>query len=313
MTKNTGIRAAFGTALAAAAVISLAACSGGSDPLGGASPGGSDSGEIIVGSAAFAENEIIAQIYAQALESRGVPVRFAGQIGQRDVYLTALEDGSLDLIPEYSGNLLQAFDGEVAENTPEAVASELDRVLPENLSVLEAAPAENKDSYNVTAEFSAEFGVTSLEDLAGLAQGITLGGNPELAKRPYGPEGLSATYGVDPAAIRFTPLSDSGGPLTSGALLDGTVTVADIYSTTPSIAENNFVTLADPKNLILPQNVIPLLSAKAATPEIAEAINAVSTALTTEDLIAMNTRNQGAEKASPRTIAADWLAEKKLI
>ena len=77
-------------------------------------------------------------------------------------------------------------------------------------------------------------------------------------------------------------------------------------------AGNDFVVLDDPKNLIMPQHVVPLLSTRVDRQQNIDAVNGVSAQLTTDDLIAMNARNQGSQKASPRDIAADWLREKGL-
>lgn len=299
--------------LAAGTVLALTGCGAGGDPLEPGSEPSGDGETIIVGSAGFAESEIIAQIFAQALEANDVTVEFAGQIGQRDVYITALEDGSIDLIPDYSGNLLQFFDEDSDAKSSEEVFAALPDALPDGFEVLDQAEAEDKDSYNVTQEFSETNGVTSLADLANLDVPLIVGGNPELAERPYGPQGLTEVYGVDAANIQFVPISDSGGPLTTAALLDGTVNIADIFSTTPSIKENNFVTLEDPENMILPQNVLPLINSEKASDTVKEVLNAVSAELTTEDLIELNGRNQGDEKASPEALAADWLAEKDLF
>ncbi|GHD44971.1 ABC transporter substrate-binding protein [Mycetocola manganoxydans] len=299
--------------LAAGTVLALTGCGAGGDPLEPGSEPSGDGETIIVGSAGFAESEIIAQIFAQALEANDVTVEFAGQIGQRDVYITALEDGSIDLIPDYSGNLLQFFDEDSDAKSSEEVFAALPDALPDGFEVLDQAEAEDKDSYNVTQEFSESNGVTSLADLANLDVPLIVGGNPELAERPYGPQGLTEVYGVDAANIQFVPISDSGGPLTTAALLDGTVNIADIFSTTPSIKENNFVTLEDPENMILPQNVLPLINSEKASDTVKEVLNAVSAELTTEDLIELNGRNQGDEKASPEALAADWLAEKDLF
>jgi osmoprotectant transport system substrate-binding protein len=179
--------------------------------------------------------------------------------------------------------------------------------------VLDQAAAEDKDSYNVTKEFADQYGLESLSDLAEIDGTIVIGGNPELAERPYGPTGLQEIYGVPADNIEFEPISDSGGPLTVEALLSGNVDLANIYTTTPAIADNELVTLEDPENMILPQNVVPLINSDSATDEVAEILNTVSAELTTEDLIELNGRNQGDEKASPDTLAGDWLADKGLF
>ena len=306
-------RALVGIAAVAAL---LAGCSNAdpmADPTAEDTAGGETSSSTVrVGSAGFPEAEIIAELYAQALETDGVTVERNMQIGSRESYIAALEDGSVDLLPEYTGNLLQFWDSEATAKTPEEVLSSLREAVPEGMRILEPSSAENKDTYVVTAKFSTDNGVTSLADLAGYDGPLRIAANPELPERPFGPVGLTGIYGVPAGNIEFTPIDDGGGPLTVQALTDGDVDMANIYSTTPAITDEALVMLEDPENMIVPQQVFPLVSDR--VPDSAdERLNAVSDALTTDDLIAMNARNQGDEKASPSTIAADWLKEKGLI
>ncbi|MDO4238690.1 ABC transporter substrate-binding protein [Micrococcus sp.] len=301
----------------------LAACGGG-DPLsstssspaaGGAASSGEAGGVVRVGSANFAESEILGELYAQILEAQGLQVERKMQIGAREVYIAALQDGSVDVVPEYTGNLLGYFDKEATAKSSGEVASALEGALPEGLTALTPAEAENKDSYNVTAGFSKDNGITSLEDLAGYAGTLRIGGLPELAQREYGAglSGLTEVYGVPQDKMAFTPISDGGGPLTVRALTDGDVDVANIFSTTPAIQENGFVTLEDPKGMITAQNVVPLMSTGKATDRVRTALDAVQKKLTTDDLLAMNAATMGEEKKQPRQVAADWLREKGLV
>jgi osmoprotectant transport system substrate-binding protein len=294
---------ALGTAMA------LAGCSSG-DPLdtSGGSASAAPTDTISVGSAAFGENVILAEIYAQALEANDVKVTRNLQIGEREVYLKALEEGSIDLIPEYTGNLLGAYDTESTATSSDDVYAALGDALPDGFEVLDESPAEDKDSYNVTKEYSESEGVTSLADLEGKA--VRVGGGAVLGEREYGIPGLTDVYGVDASLVT---IEDQGGPNTVKALLDGQVDIANIYSTTPSILDNGFVTLEDPENLIKAQNVVPLVNTAKMDADITAVLDEVSAALTTEDLTAMNRRNQGDEKAEPADIAADWLKEKALF
>lgn len=295
-----------------ALTVSLAGC-GSSDPLAEDSTSSSEASETLsVGSANFAESEIIAEIYGQALEAQGFEVERKMSIGAREIYLAALEDGSIDFIPEYSGNLLQYLNSESDAKTEDEVVAELTAALPEGQRVSDAAEAQDKDSWVVTSDFASENNVSSLADLAGLEIDLSLAGNPELSERPYGPPGITEVYGVPAERLSFTPIDDGGGPATVQALTSGEVDMIDVYSTTPAIAENNLVVLEDPQDMILPQNVIPLLSDRVPT-EADETLNAVSERLTTEALIEMNARNQGDEKAEPAAIAADWLIAEGLV
>ena len=120
--------------LAAVLAVITAAC-GSSNPLGGGEISG-DLKSINVGSADFPESKIIAEIYAQALEANDFTVTRQFGIGSRETYIPAVEDHSIDLIPEYTGNLLQYFDPETTVTTPDGCRSGVLRALPGDLSIL---------------------------------------------------------------------------------------------------------------------------------------------------------------------------------
>lgn len=287
--------------------LSLAAC-GGADPIG---PGPGASGTdraLVVGSQQYYSNEIIAEIYAQALEANGSQVERQFQIGQREVYLPEMQAGRIDLLPEYNGNLLQYYDKQATARTSAEVTAALADVLPEGLRALAAAQATDQDSYTVTRATAEQYGLTSIGDLAKLPQPVKVGANSEFATRPYGIPGLKSVYGVDGELV---PIEDSGSALTIKALLDGQVQVADVYTASPAIKTNDLVSLSDPESLILPQNVVPIASA-AIDQASADVINKVTAALTMADLIELNDRSVTEELASAQ-IAADWLRAKGLI
>jgi osmoprotectant transport system substrate-binding protein len=299
-------RTRLALALAATAVtaLTLAGCAS-SDPLesnGGDTGEAGDSSTIVIGSQAYYSNEIIAEIYAQALEAEGFTVERDFNIGQRDAYMPAIEDGSIDLFPEYTGNLLQYFEPDTTATTPDDVYAALQDALPDGLTVLEQSSATDQDSYNVTAAFAEENGVASIADLAGI-DGLVLGGAPELEERPYGPKGLEEVYGV---TVSFQGTADT----TVEELVAGNIQVANVYSADPRIETEDLVTLEDPEGLFLASNVVPLVNADVAE-EIADVINSVSAALTLEGLVAMNVQSTE-EQLSAEDIAAEWLADNGL-
>ncbi|WP_235450918.1 ABC transporter substrate-binding protein [Frigoribacterium sp. RIT-PI-h] len=295
-------------AVAIGAMVALAGCSS-SDPLSsGDSSSSSDGDTIVVGSQQYYSNEIIAELYAQALEAKGYKVSREYQIGQREVYLPELESGKIDVFPEYTGNLLQYYDKEETAKSPEEVETALAAALPDGLTALKAAAASDQDSYNVTKEFSEDNDITSLADLKNYSGTLTLGAPPENAERPYGPPGLKSIYGVD---VTSTPIDDGGGPLTVKALTDGSVQLADIYTASPLIAENDLVTLDDPENMILPQNVVPIVSDKVDS-DAQDVIESVDAVLSASDLQKLNSKSQ-TDKESSATIAKDYLTEKGLL
>jgi osmoprotectant transport system substrate-binding protein len=226
------------------------------------------------------------------------------------VYLAALKDHSIDLVPEYTGNLLQYYDKNATAQSSADVYTALQKAIPSGFKVLDQSKAQDKDSYNVTKAFSDKYGVTSLSELSKVTEPLTVAANPEFQQRPYGIPGLKSAYGVTATLL---PINDSGGPNTLKALTSGQAQLADIYTTTPSIKQNNLVTLSDPKNLIVAQNVVPLINSSKASSKVTSVLDKVSAALTTDDLIDMNTKSSGSAKESSDQIAKEWLAKEKLF
>jgi len=294
-------------AVAIGASVALAGCASG-DPLDSGAGESASGDTLVVGSQAYYSNEIIAELYAQALESAGYEVEREYQIGQREVYLPELESGSIDVFPEYTGNLVQYYVDDLDASSPEEVEEALSESLPDGLASLPMAEANDMDSYTVTREFSEENGITSLADLADYDGTLTIGAPPENETRPYGPPGLKSVYGVD---VQSTGIDDGGGPLTVKALLDGSVQLADIYTSSPLIAENDLVVLEDPENLILPQNVVPIVSDRV-DEGAQEAIDAVNEVLTTEDLQMLNAKSTE-DKETSAVIATEYLTDKGLL
>ena len=288
----------------ASAALALSAC-GTVESLEGRS--NMDASTIIVGSQDYYSNEIIAEAYAQALEGAGFTVERQLRIGQREVYMPEIEAGAIDVFPEYTGNLLQYLDQNASAHTSEEVYAALQTALPMGLRALDQAPAADQDSYVVTADFAQAHSLTSIGDLAG-AGTLTLGGNSELQTRPYGPTGLSQTYGV---TVGFTPIEDSGGPLTVKALKDGDIQLANIYSSDPALADGTLTVLDDPKGLFLASHVVPLASSRV-NDDAAAVINRVSAAMDAEDLVEMN-RASTADQKSASQIAREWLISEGLL
>lgn len=298
----------FSTALLAGALV-LTGCAT-SDPLAEDSGGSGAAGEtIVIGSQDYYSNEIIAESYAQALEAGGYTVDRQFRIGQREAYLPELEAGSIDLFPEYTGNLLQYWTPETKARLSEPVYEELQTTTPDGLRVLAQSPATDQDAYTVTRDFAQEWDLSTIADLAKVDVPLTLGANSEAETRPYGPSGLEETYGI--GGVKFTPVEDGGGPLTVKALTDGTIQLAIIYTADPSVAENELVALEDTEGIFLASHVVPLASDRvdAGAEKI---VDRVSAAMTPDDLREMNARSVQDELPASQ-IAQDWLTAKSLI
>lgn len=310
-TRTTRTTALAGTVLAA--LLGTAACgsSGGGTPLDQPTEqagGTAAAGTITVGSANFPESELLMNIYAGALQAKGVNVSTRPNIGSRETYIPALQDGSINLIPEYTGVLAQYFDHSMTATASDEVYAALQKALPQGLSVLDKAAAENKDAVVVTRETATQHNLKAIGDLAPVAGDMVLGGPPEWKTRPTGVPGLKRVYNVTFREFRSL---DAGGPLTVQALSNGQVQAANLFTTDPSIAENDFVVLQDPKSLFAAQNIVPLMASSADTPQVRETLNAVSAQLDTPTLAGL-VKQVVTDKKDSATVAKEFLGEKNL-
>jgi osmoprotectant transport system substrate-binding protein len=275
-------------AITATASLALAACgsSSPSNPLSGSS----SKGTVVIGSANFPENEVLAEIYSLALKAKGVKVTDKFNIGDREVYYPEIKKGAVSIIPEYNGTLLTVIiDPTSTAHTTDQVNAALKAGLPPSMEILNSSSAQDSDSVTVSQAFATAHHLTSSSSIGALApyaSSMVFGGPPEFPTRSDGIPGLKANYGL--TFKSFSPLDESG-PITIKALQDGTVQAADIFTTTPQIATDHFVTLADPKFNFAAQNVTPLVYKKAMTSTITSTLNAISAKLTTAGLLQLDT------------------------
>ncbi|GHD20925.1 ABC transporter substrate-binding protein [Nocardiopsis kunsanensis] len=280
-------------------VLMLSAC-GASDPYEEES---GEAGTVVVGSADFPESTVLAEVYGRAMEARGVDVDYQLNIGSREVYYSQMEEGNLSVFPEYNGAILAYLDDDAPSGTSEETDAAVEEALPEGLETLESSEAENKDSVTVTEEVAEEHGLESLTDLEGVAEDLVLGGPPEFETRHQGLVGLEEVYGVEFGEFRALEVA-----LLTQALLDGDIQAANLFTTDPQVAVEDFVVLEDPENVFGAQNITPLVNSDQVGDTAREALNAVSAELTTEEVTALNERVV-IDNENAADVAQDWLAE----
>lgn len=285
------------------ALLLLVACGPEADPVTTVL----DDDAITVASFNFPESVLLAELYALALEDAGFRVERELDLGTRELVAPSLLRGLVEVVPEYAGSALTFLGGSSSPDAAATHAALEDALEPHGIVALEPSPAEDRNGFAVTAITAAELGVVSLGDLVPLSPELTFGGPPECPTRPLCLLGLERAYGMEFAA--FVPL-DEGGPLTVAALRSGQVDVALLFTSAGAVRTNGFVLLEDDRNLQPAENVTPLVRWEVLErfgDEVAEVLDAVSAALTTADLRAMNAAVT--DGASPRATAAAWLAD----
>ena len=263
---------------------------------------------ITIGSADFSESELLAEIYAQALEVEGYQVERNLNAGRREDYAPALESGELDLVPEYIGSIL-TFLGGNATSDSEATYRALQQAWADaGIVALDYAPAQDKNGIVVRQDTASELGLEKVSDLVQYNGQLVFGGPPECFARELCLLGLTDVYGLE--FKRFEPL-DVGGPRTAAALEVNEIQVALLFTSDGVIPAKGFVLLEDDKGLQPAENIAPVVRL-----EIVEAygdvfvdyLNKVSRQLATTELMELN-RRIGFDGEEPAEVASDWLQE----
>ncbi|HTY32798.1 ABC transporter substrate-binding protein [Mycobacterium sp.] len=286
-----------------ATVCLIAACSN-SDPLGteARSPK-----SIVVGSGDFPESEIVAEIYAEALQANGFEIGRRMGIGSRETYIPALKDHSVDLVPEYIGNLLLYFAPNSTATMLGDVELELYKQLPGDLSILTPSPASDTDTVTVTAGTAGNWNLKTIGDLAAHSPDVRFGAPSAFENRPSGLPGLRQKYGLAISPGNFVAINDGGGAVTVRALLEGRVTAANIFSTSPAILQEHLVPLEDPEHNFLAGNIVPLVNSQKKSDLLKSVLDAVSAKLTTTGMAGLNAAVSGNSGIDPDQAARNWV------
>jgi osmoprotectant transport system substrate-binding protein len=281
------------------------ACSN-SDPLG---PETRSMKSIVVGSGDFPESEIIAEIYAQALQANGFEIGRRMGIGSREAYIPALKDHSIDLVPEYIGNLLLYFAPDSTATMLDAVELELYKKLPGDLSILTPSPASDTDTVTVTGGTASAWNLKTIADLAAHSSDVKFGAPSAFQTRPSGLPGLRQKYSLDISPGNFVAINDGGGSVTVRALVEGRVTAANVFSTSPAIPQNHLVVLDDPEHNFLAGNIVPLVNSQKKSDRLKDVLDAVSAKLTTPGLAGLNAAVSGNSGIDPDQAARNWVRD----
>jgi osmoprotectant transport system substrate-binding protein len=269
---------------------------------------------VVVVSFNFPESELLAEIYAQALEHNGVPVRRAFDLGPRELVQPALRQGLADVVPEYLGSALASIEpaAPVEWTEPRGVLTALRRALaPSRLVALQAATASDQNGFAVTTATAARLHLRTLTDLAAVTPPLVLGGPTECPTRPYCLAGLRDVYGLK--VKQFLAFDDEKQRAT--ALDEGVIDVAVTFTTDGQLATGRLVLLRDDRRLQPTEEVVPVVSSRAIQrygAALQNALDSVSAALDSRSLRFLNWRITVAGQ-DYRAEARGWLQRHGLL
>jgi osmoprotectant transport system substrate-binding protein len=262
---------------------------------------------IVVASFDFPESEILAELYGQALRGRGDPVDLVARLGTREVVEPALEQGKVDVVPEYLGTALTFLAGDRAASADAKKShGRLQQAFAaRGVSVLAAAPAEDRNGFVITGDLARRRGLKRISDLAPLAGQLIFGGPPECRDRPLCLKGLRDRYGLEFARFEAMP----SRRVTAAALETGEIGVGMIETTDASLFKRDLVQLEDDRRLQPAENVVPVVRRQVVDTygqALVRVLDAVSAQLTTAELSGLN-RQVVVDDQPPSAVAAGWL------
>lgn len=261
----------------------------------------------------FGESQIVANLYAGALNAAGEPAQVK-TLTNREIIIPAVEQGEIQVVGDYAATLTEFLNKQVnGPNAPAQASPDITKTVKNlttladesGLVVLDPASARNQNAFAVTKEFATENNLRTLTELGQYSQTdpVVVGGPPECPQRPFCLIGLEDVYDVKVAEFKSL---DAGGPLTKSALQQGVIQVGLVLTSDGALDQFGLVILKDDKNLQASDNIIPVVNAKADTPKINDTLNAVQAVLTQEALREMNYQVDW-ERKDPAVVAQDFL------
>jgi osmoprotectant transport system substrate-binding protein len=267
--------------------------------------------ELTIGSKNFDEQFILGEIYAQALEAAGYTVNKDLNLGSEQIALKALAEGEVDAYPEYTSTALTSFFGFAPEDVPgdpqQAYADSVDEFEKEGLVAFEPTPFTSANAVGTLTATADELGISSISDLEGVSEDLTLAGSPECRERVDCLAGLEDNYGL--TFGKFTPVDIE---LRYEVLDKDDADLSILFTTDGQLAESDEYTLLEDDQGLLPAgNVLFVASQEAvdkAGPGMQETVEKVQESLTLEVMQELNAR-VSLDREKPEDVAADYLRQ----
>jgi osmoprotectant transport system substrate-binding protein len=274
-------------------------------PAASSGPGVGKPG-VTIGSKNFTEENILGQLYAQALAAKGYKVNLKENVGSSEIIYKAFTSGQIQMYPEYTGVYLSAVAGQTTLPTSATAAYQQAKAFAEKhgATLLNFTPFFDSNALATLPAYASAHSLASIADLKPLGRGVKLGGPPEFATRFQGLPGIKKEYGANPT---FVPIAIE---LSYKALEGGQVNVQNVFTTDGQLLGGKFKLLADPKHVFGFQNVAPVVKQSVLTaegPAFTETLNKVSSLLTIKAIQQMNAA-VSIDKQSATNVAHQFLA-----
>ncbi|MEU1348261.1 ABC transporter substrate-binding protein [Streptomyces sp. NPDC005775] len=277
-----------------------------------------DSKHLTIGSAGFTESDLLAQMYALLLDRAGYSTEIIS-VTNREIYEPALENGQIDVVPEYAATFADWLNAKKNGADAAPVGSpDLTTTMkalralaaPRGLTVLDPGRAVDQNAFAVTSAYAAKHHLKSLSDLGRSGLPVRLAAGDECVKRPYCAPGLKKTYGID-----ITGVDPKGVGTTQAkqAVQSGRDQMVLTTTTDATLDDFGLVLLADDKHLQNADYLVPVVNrSRAGSEGVRTALGKLNTVLTTKDLARLN-EQVDSRRRLPEDVARAYLRSHRLI
>ena len=312
------LAAIAGSALAMSACAAGDVQSGSSSSSSGSSSGGGGSKSVVIGGPDFTEAAIMENMYAEVLKDAGYSTSVV-TVANRELYYGQLSAGKIQVVPDYLGTLTEYMNTRAngqdaapvaSSDTAATLAKAKELATADGIDLLEPAKAQDQNAFAVTKDFATQNNLKTLSDLGAMGQPVVLAGTEECPTRPFCVPGLKSTYGID---ITSTTPTGFDTAATKNEVKSGKAQLGLVATTDATLDQFGLVELKDDKGLQQAENLVPAVNADVATDtKLVDALDELSTTLTTEDLARLNAQVD-AERMLPGDVAKQYLTDKELI
>ncbi|WP_430331649.1 ABC transporter substrate-binding protein [Rhodococcus sp. ACT016] len=258
---------------------------------------------VVVGASDTVESELVARLYADALEAAGRDTELVLGLGNRADRVAALDANRVTLVPDFTGRLLHWFDPDADVTDAEDVFEALGKSLPQGLEVSDYAPADDRSALVLSAAQADRLGAHSIADIASGCGGMTLYASDAFREDTRALPRLESTYGCTFGTVVPVGATDD----VARDLIVGTSPIGGATAAAPDVAKDELVVLADDEEAFTAQNVVPLYRSGVLRADDVKGLSVVLQ-LTTADLTDMAVRVRSGEITSADA-AAEWLAD----
>ncbi|RCH67341.1 ABC transporter substrate-binding protein [Streptomyces sp. SDr-06] len=277
-----------------------------------------DSKHLTIGTAGFTESDLLAQMYALLLGRAGYGTKILS-VTNREIYEPALENGQIDMVPEYAATFADWLNSKTHGPDAKPVGSpDLDRTMkalralagPRGLTVLDPGRAVDQNAFAVAQSYAREHRLRTLSDLGAAKLPVRLAAGDECVQRPYCEPGLKKTYGINVTAVDPKGV---GTTQAKQAVQSGQDQMVLTTTTDATLSGFGLVLLADDKHLQNADYIVPVVNrSRAGSAGVTGALGRLNTVLTTADLASLNEQVDSWRRL-PEDVARDYLKSKHLI